>query len=155
MNDKSGQVSLIVVLNSWRTLDIGEDDSDYEGLILFEWTNVDQRYEDQISIDQEKMEYSRRAWIEFENCEEMIPFCLDDIIGKKWIKKHLWILLSITRDCKRKYRIIIFNSKQMKSVCYSKKQKCITECMEKTNLKKYNNIYQSKYQIEQFAFQLK
>lgn len=76
MNDKSGQVSLIVVLNSWRTLDIGEDDSDYEGLILFEWTNVDQRYEDQISIDQEKMEYSRRAWIEFENCEEMIPLCL-------------------------------------------------------------------------------
>lgn len=76
MNDKSGQVSLIVVLNSWRTLDIGEDDSDYEGLILFEWKNVDQRYEDQISIDQEKMEYSRRAWIEFENCEEMIPLCL-------------------------------------------------------------------------------
>lgn len=86
MNDKSGQVSLIVVLNSWRTLDIGEDDSDYEGLILFEWTNVDQRYEDQISIDQEKMEYSRRAWIEFENCEEMIPLCLDDIIGKEWMR---------------------------------------------------------------------
>lgn len=43
----------------------------------------------------------------------------------------------------------------MKSVCCSKKQKCITECMEKTNLKKYNNIYKSKYQIEQFAFQLK
>lgn len=44
---------------SWRTSDC-EDDSDYEGLILFvrmEKRRSRQNYEDQISIDREKMEF--------------------------------------------------------------------------------------------------
>lgn len=70
MKAKSGQVSLIVVLQS-----DSEDDSDYEGLILFvgmEKRRSRQRNEDQISIGQEKMEYSHCAWVEFEK------------IAKKW-----------------------------------------------------------------------
>lgn len=76
---------LLLSFYSWRTSDC-EDDSDYEGLILFvrmEKRRSRQNYEDQISIDREKMEFSHCAWIEFENCEKMIPFSVDGIIGKE------------------------------------------------------------------------
>lgn len=50
---------LLLSFYSWRTSDC-EDDSDYEGLILFvrmEKRRSRQNYEDQISIDREKMEF--------------------------------------------------------------------------------------------------